>query len=248
LCSDRPRPQNPISRAAIKSGLSSVRYTLGHHALLEKHASVLVAVSGGIDSMLLLFLLLQYNERYAQKWNIKAAHINQGFPGWDPAILEEYLLAKNVELIIASSKIHDRIRKVEDKCFFCSRARRRKLMVIAEDLDIFNIALAHHQEDVVETLLLNMLFTGRMGTLLPRQPIVRGRFTFVRPMYYMDKKIIVEIAQAMGLKNFGNPCPYYADSRREMIRQLLNQVEKKNPDIYTNIFHSIFNINKPYMP
>ncbi|MDH4210277.1 MAG: tRNA 2-thiocytidine biosynthesis TtcA family protein [candidate division WOR-3 bacterium] len=216
--------------------------------MLEKHASVLVGVSGGIDSMVLLFLLLKYNEKYAQKWSIKAAHINEGFPDWDPDLLEEYLLAQNVQFVIAGGKINDRIRKVEDKCFFCSRARRKKLMEIAEGFDIFNIALAHHQEDVVETLLLNMLFTGRMGTLLPMQPIVRGRFTVVRPLYYMDKKIIVEIAQAMGLKSFGNPCPYYADSRREMIRQLLNQIEKKNPDIYTNIFHSIFDINKPYMP
>ncbi len=198
--------------------------------------------------MVLLFLLLKYNEKYAQKWGIKAVHINEGFPGWDPAILEEYLLGHNIQLIIAGSKIHDRIRKVEDKCFFCSRARRRKLMEIAEGLGIFNIALAHHQEDVVETLLLNMLFTGRMGTLLPAQPIVRGRFTFVRPLYYMDKKNIVETAQAMGLTSFSNPCPYYADSRRETIRQLLNQIGKKNPDIYANIFRSIFNINKPYMP
>ena len=207
-----------------------------------------MGISGGIDSMVLLCLLLKYNEKYRQRWDIKAAHINPGFPGWDPNILEKYLSTLNVKLVIASSKIDQRLEKVEDKCYFCSRERRKRLMEVAENLDIFNIALAHHKEDVVETLLLNMLYTGRMGTLLPRQPIVRGRFAFVRPLYHMDKKTIVAIANAFGLKIFGNLCPYYKESRRERIRESLDEIETKNPDIYTNIFNSIFNINKPYMP
>ncbi|UCD05083.1 MAG: hypothetical protein JSV98_08160 [candidate division WOR-3 bacterium] len=198
--------------------------------------------------MVLLFLLLNYNEKYAQKWTIKAAHIDAGFPGWDPDALKEHLSDHHVELLVTTGSIHNELKKVDDKCFFCSRARRKRLMEIAEGLDIFNIALAHHQEDVVETLLLNMLYTGRMGTILPKQPIVRGRFTFVRPLYYLDKKTILETADSMGLKSFNNPCPYYADSRREAIRKLLKQLEEKNPDICNNIFNSIFNINKPYMP
>ena len=248
MCSDKPRPQNPLSRAATKSVLSSVGYALRRHTLLEKHAGVLVGVSGGIDSMVLLFLLLRYNEKYTQKWTIKAAHIDAGFPGWNPDALREYLSGRNVELIVTGSRIHNRLKKIEDKCFFCSRARRKKLTEIAEGLGIFNIALAHHQEDVVETLLLNMLYTGRMGTILPKQPIVHGRFTFVRPLYYLKKKAIIETAHALKLKSFNNPCPYYADSKREAIRKLLNHLEKKNPDIYNNIFTSISNINKAYMP
>ena len=198
--------------------------------------------------MVLLFLLLNYNEKYAQKWTIKAAHIDAGFPGWDPCALKEYLSGHHVELHIATSVTHSTLKKVDDKCFFCSRARRKKLMEIAEGLDIFNIALAHHQEDVVETLLLNMLYTGRISTILPKQPIVRGRFTFVRPLYYLDKKTIVDTAESMVLKSLSNPCPYYADSKREAIRGLLSQLEQKNPDIYNNIFNSISNINKAYMP
>jgi tRNA 2-thiocytidine biosynthesis protein TtcA len=248
LCSDKPRLHNPNSGAILKAGLSSIRFTVRRHSILEKHTSVLVGISGGIDSLVLLFLLLKYNEKYKQKWDIKACHIDAGFPGWNPVSLEEYLAAHNVQTIVVKTNIYKRTQRVQDKCFFCSRDRRKKLMEIAEELDIFNIALAHHQEDAVETLLLNMLYTGRMATLLPKQPIVRGRFFFLRPLYYLDKKTILEIANAFGLESLGRFCPFYQNSRRELIRNLLNTIKEKNPDIYTNIFHSMFNINKPYMP
>ena len=169
----------------------------------------MVGVSGGIDSLVLLFLLQEYNAKYRQQWDIKACHIDAGYPGWNSTILERRLAAHNIETIIVKANFYKRIQKVQDKCFFCSRERRKKLMDIAEGLDVFNIALAHHQEDAVETLLLNMLYTGRMGTLLPRQPIVRGRFTFVRPLYYLDKKTIRVIAKAFALESLGRSCPFY---------------------------------------
>ena len=121
-------------------------------------------------------------------------------------------------------------------------------MEIAEEDNINNIALAHHQEDVAETLLLNMLYAGRTSTLLPRQQIAHGRFNFVRPLYYLDKNTILEIARVFDLESQANSCPYYKSSRRELIREKLNDIKKKNPDVYTNIFHSIFNIKKTYMP
>lgn len=216
--------------------------------MLEKHTSVLVGISGGIDSLVLLFLLKEYNDKYRQKWDIKTAHIDAGFPGWDPDQLHHYLSAKNIQITTVSTAIYKKIKNAADKCFVCSRERRKMLVEIAEGLDIFNIALAHHQEDVVETLLLNILYTGRMGTILPKQSIIRGRFSFVRPLYHLDKKNIIGIAGAYGLKSFGNACPYYEDSRREWIRESLQKIQSRNPDVYANIFRSIFNINKQYMP
>lgn len=215
---------------------------------MEKHTSVLVGVSGGIDSLVLLLLLQKFNDTYRQDWYIKAAHIDAGFPDWDSASLEKYLATRNINIIIARTKIHKRIRKVDDKCFFCARARRQRLIEIAEEFNIANIGLAHHEEDVAETLFLNILYAGKISTLLPRQPIVHGRFVLVRPLYFLDKTTITQIGQAFGLKSFRSPCPFYKDSRRERIRTILATLKQKNPDIYSNIFHSIFNINKTYMP
>ena len=248
MYSDSPRLRGSKPRAAIKQGLTSVRYALRHNSLLEKHTSVLVGVSGGIDSLVLLFLLIAYRDTFKQHWTIKAAHIDMGFPDWNPPDLQECLSQRNIHYVVAKADIYHRLLNTQDKCFLCSRGRREKLMKIAEKCNTFNIALAHHQEDVAETLLLNMLHTGRISTLLPKQAVVHGRFFVVRPLYYLDKRTILKIGQAFGLKNFGNSCPFYRDSRRESVRNMLNKIKKKNPDIYNNVFHSIFNIKKPYMP
>lgn len=248
MCSDSRRSGDPKARAAVRSGLSSIRFALRRHSLLEKHTSILAGISGGIDSLVLLFLLHRYKDIYKQAWKIKACHISTGFPAYRPADLEEYLAAKGIELTVVKTDIYTKTSRVEDKCFFCSRARRHRLMEIAEENNINNIALAHHQEDVAETILLNMLYAGRTSTLLPRQQIARGRFNFVRPIYYLDKNTILEIARAFDLESQASSCPYYKSSRRELIREKLNDIKKKNPDVYTNIFHSIFNIKKTYMP
>jgi tRNA 2-thiocytidine biosynthesis protein TtcA len=248
LCSDSHRSQDPTARVAVKSGLSSIRYAIRHHSLLEKHTSILVGISGGIDSLVLLFLLHKYKDIYRQMWEIKACHIDKGFPAHRSADLEEYLSARGIALTVVKTGIYTRTRRSDDKCFFCSRARRQKLMEYAEDFNINNIALAHHQEDVAETLLLNMLYAGRTSTLLPIQPIAHGRFNFVRPLYYLDKTTILDIARAFDLKSQANSCPYYKESRRELIREKLNDIKERNPDVYTNVFHSIFNIKKTYMP
>ncbi|MGD8978666.1 MAG: ATP-binding protein, partial [candidate division WOR-3 bacterium] len=170
MCSDSHRSQDPTARVAVKSGLSSIRYAIRHHSLLEKHTSILVGISGGIDSLVLLFLLHKYKDIYRQMWEIKACHIDKGFPAHRSADLEEYLSARGIALTVVKTGIYTRTRRSDDKCFFCSRARRQKLMEYAEDFNINNIALAHHQEDVAETLLLNMLYAGRTSTLLPIQP------------------------------------------------------------------------------
>lgn len=248
MYSGNPRSRSPTPRVSVKSGLNAVSYAIRHHALLEKHTSILVGVSGGIDSLALLLLLQKFNDTYRQAWYIKAAHVDAGFPDWDSTSLEKYLAARNINITIARTKINKKIRKVDDKCFFCARARRQRLMEIAEEFDIANIALAHHQEDVAETLLLNILYAGKISTLLPRQPIVHGRFVLVRPLYYLDKPTITQIGHSFGLESFRTPCPYYKCSRRERIRAILATLKQKNPDIYSSIFHSIFNINKTYMP
>lgn len=150
--------------------------------------------------------------------------------------------------MIVRTNIYRHIMKIQNKCFVCARERHRKLIETAEMLSTFHIALAHHQNDIAETLLLNMLYAGRISTLMPRQSVVQGRFFLIRPLYYLNKDEIAAIARASGITAFDITCPYYKDSRREVIRGLLGKLKQKNPDVYRNIFSSIFNIRKQYMP
>lgn len=225
-----------------------MKFALARHALLDRHARVLVGVSGGTDSITLLHLLRAYCSRYQTGWQIIAAHIDPCFPDQDSRKIQEYFIRSGTEYRIVRANINQRLERTANKCFVCARERHRRLIEVAEEYGIFHIALAHHQDDAVETLLLNMLYAGRMSTLVPKQPVLQARFWYIRPLYYLRKTKIAAIARASGLKPLAAPCPYYRESRREKIRALLDNLSRRNPDIYSNIFRSLFNMRREYMP
>ena len=137
---------------------------------------------------------------------------------------------------------------MNNRCYPCSRERRKTLLEVADQQSIFQIALAHHTQDAVETLFLNMIYNGELSTLIPKQSVIQGRYFFVRPLYYLSKEQILNIANALGLSKQRNICPYYKDSKREMIRNFLDKIKKDNPDVYKNIFRAIFHLKKTYLP
>ncbi len=225
-----------------------MKQAIERHGFLEKNSSVLVGVSGGIDSQVLLSLLLEYNDRYKQKWDIHACHINPQFPQWDVHYVKKFFEKNNVPYTMRKTDIHKKIKNSQNKCYLCARERRKNLLEVADKLDIFQIALAHHKEDVAETILLNMIYNGEISTVIPKQSVIQGRFFFIRPLYYFEKERIKTTAQLYGLPERSNICPYYKESKREMMRDFLEKIKRENPDVYKNTFRSIFHIKKSYMP
>jgi len=235
-------------RRLINTCFGLVKQAIERHEFLGKNSRVLVGVSGGVDSLCLLLLLLEYNNRYQRKWEIHACHVDPQFPSWNSDKLKNIFVKHKVPHTIIKAAIYKRIKTLPYKCFFCSRERRKRLLEVADRLGIFQIALAHHKQDVTETILLNMIYNGEISTLTPKQPVIQGRFFFIRPLYYFDKRKNLALAQVYRLPVVKNICPYYKDSKREMVRNFLKRVQKENPDVYKNIFRSIFHIKKAYMP
>ena len=225
-----------------------MRRAIEKHQLLEKYGRVLVGVSGGKDSYALLDMLVQYNERYCQRWEIHAAHIDPQFPGWDPDPIRQFVERLDLPFHYYRSTIATRIRELGHRCFFCSRERRRRLLEIAEAHNIFTVALAHHQEDVGETLLLNMLYNGEIATCLPRQSVIHGRFHFIRPLYYYSKDDILDLDRVRRFPRDVNLCPYGKDSQREKIRAILAEIRQHNRAVDKNLFGTLFNIKREYLP
>lgn len=232
----------------VHTSLSLMRRVIKRYGFLEKNSRVLVGISGGVDSLLLLLLLIEYNERFNQKWEIHACHIHPGFPRWNADRLKKFFIKKNIPYTIVKTEIAKKIKKMSNKCYPCARERRRKLLEVADKLGIFQVALAHHKQDAVESILLNMIYNGEISTLVPKQSIIQGRFFFIRPLYYFDKKMIESIARIYGVPRRHNICPYYRASKREVVRRFLNRIQKENQDAYKNVFRSIFHIKKSYMP
>lgn len=232
----------------INNCLSLIRWAIERYQFLSKNSRAVVAVSGGVDSLLLLFLLNEYNRRFNQKWEIYPCHINPGFPNWNAEIIQNYAQKMGLSCKVIDTDISKRVKDSPKRCFLCARERRKKLLEYADSLNIFQIALAHHLEDAAETLIMNILYNGEISTILPKQPVIAGRFFFIRPIYYVAKKKIIELARLLNLPENMNICPYYSFSKREKIRRFIQEIEKEYPDIYQTIFSGIFNIRREYLP
>lgn len=225
-----------------------MRQVITRYGFLEKNSRVLVGISGGVDSLILVLLLLEYNKRFNQKWEIHACHIHPGFPGWNAGRLKKFFIKNNISYTIVKTEINKKVAGLANKCCPCARERRRKLLEIADKRGIFQIALAHHKQDVAETIFLNMIYNGEISTLVPKQSIIQGRFFFIRPLYNLDKEMIESIARIYGIPRRHNICPFYRTSKREVVRRFLMRIQKENPHVYKNIFRSIFHIKNTYMP
>jgi tRNA 2-thiocytidine biosynthesis protein TtcA len=232
----------------ITAGFMLMKHAIRRHGFLDKNSRVLVGISGGVDSLVLLTLLDEYNKQYQQGWEIHACHIHPQFPQWNVHVVEQFLKKQNVPYTIVTIDIDKNIKQRAHKCYMCSRERRRKLLEVADSLSTFQIALAHHREDAAETILLNMIYNAEISTLVPKQSVIQGRFFFIRPLYYFAKVTINKLARAFNLPQHKNICPYSEESKRETLRDILRKLQREHPDVYKNIFRSIFSIKHSYMP
>ncbi|MCX7995064.1 MAG: hypothetical protein N3A65_04765 [candidate division WOR-3 bacterium] len=238
----------PAIKGLINPCFSAISRVIHRYKILEKNSGVVVGVSGGTDSLVLLFLLDEYNKKFKLNWEIKPCHIRPDFPGWNTDFIEEYCRKLGFDCKIIKIEIDGRLVSSDKKCFLCARERRRRLLEYADSLNIFKVALAHHLEDVVETFLLNIIYNGEISTFTPAQPVIQGRFLFIRPLYFLEKKHIVNIARALNLPENINKCPYYQLSKREKIRNFLKEISAEYREVYNSIFSGIFNIKKTYLP
>jgi tRNA 2-thiocytidine biosynthesis protein TtcA len=229
--------------------LKLLHSTIRRHRLLEPGEPVIVAVSGGADSLCLLRILLDYNQRQHQGWRLLAVHVVPGFPGWPTARIERLFQRLGVEHEMVRADVPERIQHFgENPCYVCSRERRKQLFELARARGIRKIALAHHLEDVNETYLLNLLYSASARTFMPRQEFFQGKVEFIRPLYEFDKPAVMKYLRSQGLKVVRTPCPYSVNGRREEVRRFLNRLYQRYPRIRQNLFTGIRNIKADYLP
>jgi tRNA 2-thiocytidine biosynthesis protein TtcA len=219
--------------------------------MLDQGDRVLVGVSGGLDSLTLLDLL-NTSMIFIPSFSVVAVNIDLGFDKTykDYAVLEEYLKKKNYEYIMEKTDIgplaHSDYNK-KNPCFLCSRLRKKRIIEIAEENDCNKIAFAHHKDDIVETLLLNMFYAREISTMVPNQSIFRGKFHIIRPLAYIRESLIKKYAKEQGLTVIENKCPTSKVSKRVYIKHVLDELEKQNKDIRENIFKSMSHVKPDYL-
>jgi len=220
---------------------------LTDYGMIENGDKILVAVSGGIDSLALL-KVLEYRRSFVPvKYDLLAVHIDMGYHCIGPDVLEKYFKKEGFKYHIKKVNILKGKSRKAITCFWCSWNRRKALFETADKYGCNKIALGHHKDDVVATILLNLFFNGEISAMAPRQELFNGKITVIRPLAYIEKREIAKYNRNMPFPHPRCKCPNSDTSRRAKVERIVEDLQKTCPNVKTNVFRSIKRVKKDYL-
>jgi len=211
---------------------------------------VMVAVSGGKDSLALLWLLKERIKRVPIDYRVTAVHVDPGFGANSADQMTSFFLTHGFEFRVIESDIGPKAhgpQNRENPCFLCSRLRRKLLFQTAEEVGCNRMAFGHHKDDLIETFFLNVFYGASISTMVPVQDFFGGKLTLIRPFYLVDEELIRRYAQLMDWPEISLDCPTAGSSKREEIKNMLKHFYRSNRKIKGNIFHALHNVNAEYL-
>jgi tRNA 2-thiocytidine biosynthesis protein TtcA len=222
---------------------------LHEYRMLADGDRVMVAVSGGIDSLVLCHVLAFWRRKAPIHYELLAVHLDMGFGADTGAVAAQLELAGLPSLIEKTDFGPKAVAAEEGKsgCYHCAKQRRNRLFALAKEHGCAKLAFGHHQEDLIETFLLNLLYSGNLSTMVPRQELFGGELALIRPLAYLTKAEIRELGRLFGVTPVMNPCPLAGDSKRETIRRLLDSLIAENPRAQSNIFAALGHVRPEYL-
>ena len=210
--------------------LGLVRRCVEDYNMIEAGETVAVGVSGGKDSLLTLTALARLRAFYPKPFRVEAITLETGMPGMDFSPVADYCAALDVPYTRISVPVYDIVfneRKEKNPCSLCAKLRRGSLHTALTERGIRKIALGHHYDDAVETLLMNLLFEGRIGCFQPVTYLDRTDITQIRPLLYCQEADIRRMAAKLALPVVKNTCPMDGHSRRQEVKELLAELEQR---------------------
>ena len=223
---------------------------LHRYQMIADGDRILVGVSGGADSLSLMWMLIERRVRVPINYDLFAVYIDPGFDGSFAEALEAYCQQLGFRLRVEYTDYGLRGHSSENRenpCFLCSRLRRKRLFEIADELGCHKLALGHNKDDVIETLFLNICYAGEISTMLPSQAFFQQKFTLIRPLAFADEDLIRRFSKDRRFPDFENPCPTAKTSKRQEIKSLLRRLYKSNNKIKGNIFRSMSHVRSEYL-
>ena len=222
--------------------LGLVRRCVEDYQMISEGEHITVGVSGGKDSMLTLAALARLREFYPVPFTLSAMTLEMGFPGMDFTPVQELCDRLGVPYHRISAPVYEVVfqaRQEKNPCSLCAKFRRGALHTAMKERGIRKIALGHHYDDAVETLMMNLLFEGRIGCFQPVTYLDRMDVTQIRPLLYVEEKDIRSAVERLKLPVVHNTCPADGGTRREEVKQLLRTLEKDYPGLRTKLFGAI---------
>lgn len=213
--------------------------TCKSYRLLEDGDKVLVGLSGGKDSLALVELLGNQARIFKPKIEVIAVHVrveNRNYLS-DISYLSDYCAQWGVPFYTRDTRITGEEKK--DPCFLCSWYRRKCLFEFAIAQGCNKIALGHHTDDVLETLMLNLVYAGRFDSIRPSLQLDKMPLTIIRPLYGTDEKDISSYASLCHYKQQEHLCPFETHSKRHCMQDLLERMQQLSPNVRSNLMHAL---------
>lgn len=216
------------------------------YRLLKDGDKICVCISGGKDSLLLAALMKKYEQHGKIPISIKYLVMNPGFSDASIQLINRNTQRLGIEIEMFETDIFKLIEKEENPCFLCSKMRRGLLYKKAKELGCNKIALGHHFDDVIEGILMGILYGGQTQTMLPRVKSEHfDGMELIRPMCFVREKDVIEWLNFCGLEKMSCDCPLKEreeNSKRKFVKQLIARLREDNPQIEMNIFRSVHNV------
>ncbi len=220
---------------------SKLNKALRNYHLIDNGDNILVALSGGKDSLCLIDLLAIRQRVFVPHFSLQAIHVRVENIAYetDTTYLENFCRERNVPLHVVTTSFDPTTDKRKSPCFLCSWMRRKEMFNLAQQLGCNKIALGHHNDDLIHTALMNLTFQGRFDTMPASLQMKKMPLTIIRPLCLCHEADIKAYADQQGYQKQRKLCPYEKDSYRTDIQQVFQQMESLNPETRYSIWNAL---------
>lgn len=220
------------------------------YGLIEDGDKILIGLSGGKDSLALLELLGRRARIFKPRFSVVAAHVvmrNIPYQS-DVGYLRDQAATWGVPFVLCETEFDASTDSRKSPCFLCSWNRRKALFTVAKEQGCNKIALGHHMDDILETLLMNLTYQGAFSTMPPKLVMKKFDMTLIRPMCLVHEADLLELARLRGYRPQLKNCPYESQSGRSTMKGILKQLEAMNPEARYSLWGSMANVQEELLP
>ncbi len=221
---------------------SYIRQAINDFEMIEDGDKIAIGVSGGKDSLALLYGLAGIRKIVPEKIEIVAITVDLGYEGFDTSSIQELCKSLEIEFHLVKTQIAQILQAKVQKgtyCSLCAKMRKGALTNYAKELGCNKIAYAHHKDDFIETMMLSLLYEGQFFSFPPKMYFKESDITLIRPMIYIPESDVIGFKNKYQLTAVKNPCPHDGITRRQYVKNLIRQIQKDNPEAKQRMFNAI---------
>ena len=226
----------------MKKTLGCIRKADTDFHLIEDSDHIAVGVSGGKDSLLLLHALSLYRKFSQKNFTVTAVTVTLGLEPFDLSGISALCRELDIPYVVKETQIGEIIfdyRREKNPCALCAKMRRAVLARTCRELGCGKLALGHHREDVIETLLMSLFYEGRFHTFHPKTLMSRTGITVIRPLVYLPESHVKHMLKALSLPVVSSPCPVDGETKREEMKELMKKLRAIYPDVSERLLHAL---------